>query len=131
MWFLCRRGLQNRKPAMHEMSLVQTLLDQIAATVQASGHAGRVQTVELIVGRLSGVHVEALRFAFEVLAPSSIAAGAELRIEQPCAVIACRDCGLRNEVIDMTMNCPACGSGQIAIEGGRELLLQSLELAEL
>jgi hydrogenase nickel incorporation protein HypA/HybF len=115
---------------VHEFSLVQALLEQVAAEVEKLDHAGPVQAIDLAVGRLSGVHVDSLRFAFELLAPESFAAGAELRISQPRAAVRCRACAAATEIDELVMRCPQCGSDQIAIVGGQDLVLQTIELAE-
>jgi len=115
---------------MHEMSIVQTLLEQIELEVRCSGHAGRVLAVHLVVGRLSGVHVDSLRFAFELLGPGTIAEGAELAVDQPRAELVCRDCHAVHPTDELTALCPDCGSSRVTIQGGQQLLLQSIELED-
>jgi hydrogenase nickel incorporation protein HypA/HybF len=112
------------------MSIAQALIEQVETEVEKSGHPGRVVRLEVIVGRLSGVHADALRFGFEMLSPGTLAEGAELQITQPDAVVHCQDCGARQPVAELTLRCPACGSGQITVAGGQDLLLQSIELEE-
>jgi len=113
---------------VHEMSIVQALIEQVEAEVEKSGQCGRVVGLDLVVGRLSGVHVDSIRFAFEILAPGSILEGSTLRVSEPAAHSDCRQCGARVQIEDLTMSCPRCGSGEIVIDGGRDLLLQSIEL---
>ena len=115
---------------MHEMSIVQTLLEQVESDVRNSGHTGRISTLHLVIGRLSGVHVDAIRFAFELLAPESMASGAELVIDQPRAILCCSACGWQQEIDELQASCPACGSADVTIRGGQELVLQSIELEE-
>lgn len=99
-------------------------MEQVEAEIEKSGQQGRVKGLELVVGRLSGVHVDSIRFAFELLSPGTIVEGAELRIAEPSAVVSCRACKSREPIDDLSMLCPNCGSDDIAIEGGRELVLQ-------
>jgi len=115
---------------MHEMSIVETLIEQVEGEVRQSGHAGQVQQLELVVGRLSGVNVESLRFAFDALAPGTIIEGATLQIDEPPAVCRCLACGKESEIEQMELVCPQCSSLQIVVEGGRDLLLQSIELED-
>lgn len=112
------------------MSIVQALIDQVGAEVAKAGHTGRVVGIELVVGRLSGVHADSLRFAFELLSPGSPVEGAGLRISEPEASAACRACRVVSPTSELTMRCPACGSDQITIQGGQELLLQSIDLED-
>jgi hydrogenase nickel incorporation protein HypA/HybF len=115
---------------VHEFSIIQALIDQVEAELETAEQAGRVVSLDLTVGRLSGVHVDSLRFAFELLAPDTVVAGADLRVSQPQATVACLSCSCREETEEIVMRCPRCGAEQIRIEGGRELLLQSIELEE-
>jgi hydrogenase nickel incorporation protein HypA/HybF len=112
------------------MSIVQALLEQVEEEVARSGYAGRVVAVHLVVGRLSGVHTDAIRFAFELLSPDSIAQHAHLHVEEPRASCRCRQCGAVQEITDIVSGCPSCGHGDIIIQGGQELLLQSIELED-
>jgi len=112
------------------MSIVQALIEQVEAEVEKSGQPGHVIGLDLIVGRLSGVHVDSIRFAYEVLAPGTILEGSALRISEPAAYSNCRTCGAREVIEELSMYCPRCGSGEIAIDGGRDLLLQSIELEQ-
>ncbi len=112
------------------MSIVQALLEQVESEVKRSGHAGRVVRVDLVIGRLSGVHVDSIKFAFELLSPGSIAENAQLHIEQPQARMQCRACGAEQVIEDLTVCCPTCGGAEIAIIGGQELLLSSIELED-
>jgi hydrogenase nickel incorporation protein HypA/HybF len=115
---------------VHELSIVQALLDQVQTEVENSGQRGRVVSLQLVIGRLSGVHVDSIRLGFELLSPDSIAAGADLCIEQPKARCQCAVCGAAPEIDEIVVCCPACGEPNITICGGQELLLQSIELEE-
>lgn len=113
---------------MHEMSIVQALIEQVGQEVARANHGGRIVGLDLAVGRLSGVHCDALRFALDVLAPGTILENAEVRITEPPAVCRCLACEARTEIDEFTVECPQCGSGNIRIEGGRDLMLQSIEV---
>ena len=115
---------------MHEMSIVQALIEQVGAEVEQSGHRGRVVALEVVVGRLSGVHADSLRFGFELLSPGTVVAGAELRITEPEASLRCQACGVLQPLFEFALCCPSCDSDRVTIEGGQELLLQSIELED-
>jgi hydrogenase nickel incorporation protein HypA/HybF len=55
---------------------------------------------------------------------------AEVHIKQPKATCQCGSCGTRSEVDDWFSDCPKCGSAEVTVEGGRELLLQSIEIED-
>ncbi len=115
---------------MHEVSIVETLIEQVEREVERSGHKGRVTRLELVIGRLSGVNIDSIRFAFEMLAPGTLLEAARVHIDEPKATCCCRSCGARAAVDGLVAQCPACGSGDAFIEGGRDLLLQSIELED-
>jgi hydrogenase nickel incorporation protein HypA/HybF len=115
---------------MHELSIVEALIDQVGKELERPGQQGRVTRVEVSVGRLSGVNCDSLRFAFNLLAAGTTVADAELVTHEPKAVCHCHACEAKLEIDDLVVQCPRCGSGQITIEGGRELVLQSIEIVE-
>ena len=115
---------------MHELSIVEALIEQVRAELQRSGNCGPVKRLELAVGRLSGVHCEALQFAFELLAPGTAVSGAALSIRQPPAVSHCRQCGAETEIDEVVSGCPRCRSPEIVIDQGRDLMLESIEIED-
>lgn len=115
---------------MHEVSIVESLIEQVEREVAQSGHQGRVLHLELIVGRLCGASADAIRFAFELLAPETFLKDAELTIHEPRAVCCCAACGGRSEIDELVSVCPQCGSSRITFEGGQDLLLESIDLED-
>ena len=113
---------------MHELSIVESLVEQIEREVDRSGHGGRVRRLELRIGRLSGVNCESLRFAFELLAVDTRIEGAEIDIEEPPAISTCHDCNAKCELDELLLKCPKCDSTNVTVDGGREMLLESIEL---
>ena len=111
---------------MHELSLMTTLLDDaIAATDGAPICALRVR-----VGPLSGVVVDALRFAFEALAPETPARGARLDVEETAPAFHCPRCGADYSTPVGSYQCPSCGSADGELRGGDELELVSIEVPD-
>jgi len=106
---------------------MQSALDAIRH--QAEKHsATRVSRIDLRIGTLAGVDHAALRFAYEALAPGSIAAGAELEIESVAARAHCAACGTEFGVErGFIFKCPHCGEYSGDIRAGRELGIARLE----
>jgi hydrogenase nickel incorporation protein HypA/HybF len=115
---------------MHELSIAEALIEQIGEELGRAGQRGTVKRLELAVGRLSGVHCDALRFGFEMLTEGTPLQGAELSIREPPAVARCGACGESTELAEMVAACPRCGSPDIAIEEGRDLILETIEIED-
>jgi hydrogenase nickel incorporation protein HypA/HybF len=116
--------------AMHELSIVEALVEQVGTELERAGQAGRVARIDLSIGRLSGVHCDSIRFAFGLLAPGTVMESADLVIDEPKAVCNCRTCGTKIEIDDLVVQCPRCNGDDITIEGGRDLVLHSIEVEE-
>jgi hydrogenase nickel incorporation protein HypA/HybF len=111
---------------MHELSIAD------AVVAIASRHAGgrRVARVELKVGHLRQVVPDALEFAFGLVADGTPVAGAELVIEVVPAAGACRACGIESELPGFPLLCAGCGSADLEVVRGEELLVDAIELEE-
>jgi hydrogenase nickel incorporation protein HypA/HybF len=111
---------------MHELSLAESVV------AIASRHAaGRpVARVELKVGHLRQVVPSALEFAFELVAQGTVVEGAELVLEEVPAAGRCRRCGAESELPGFPLACAACGSVDVELLRGEELLVEALELEE-
>lgn len=114
---------------MHEISLVQGLLQQLA-DLAAENEAGKILRVTMEIGPLSGVVVDSFRFGFEILAAESeLVKGARLIIETPPARYACTKCGHVVETVDAKPDgCPACGELMLFPQGGDDLILRQVEM---
>jgi hydrogenase nickel incorporation protein HypA/HybF len=115
---------------MHELSIAEALIEQVKREVHRSGQGGQVQRLELSIGRLSGVSCDSLRFAFELLAPGTLVEKAKVSILQPKAVCRCESCKASTEIDEIVARCPKCGSMDIIIDGGRDLILQTIDLED-
>ncbi|MBI5501263.1 MAG: hydrogenase maturation nickel metallochaperone HypA [Deltaproteobacteria bacterium] len=113
---------------MHEASIAATILERLGEHPDLAGRAIRV--VRLRVGRLSTVVPANLEFMFGVLAEGTPLAGARLEIEEVPARAVCDACGTPFAVDDPVFLCPACGSGSVRLESGRELTIDSVETDE-
>ena len=111
---------------MHEMGITQSIL---AASFDAARDAGmtRITMIRIRVGDLTETVDFALEFAFEALTPDTMAEGAELQIVKVPAKSHCNQCGAEYEHDRYQMLCPTCGSMDVALLQGRELLIESIE----
>lgn len=112
---------------MHEMGVTAGIIE---AAVDAAEQAGatRITRIELTVGEFTEVVEEALRFAFDALAPGTLAEGAELAVNMVSALSRCSDCGVEFSHERFEMTCPECGSIDLEALRGRELQIDSIEV---
>lgn len=114
--------------AMHELSIANRIVELVAEQVDAA--TGRATAVTVRIGALAGVHEDALRFSFDLVREGTPAAAAELRIVHVPVVIWCAACGREATLPGIQkFACPACGTPSGDIRAGRELDLESIDLA--
>ena len=115
---------------MHEMGVAMQIVEIATASIPKDLAGGRVEAVNLKVGKLSAIVVDSLRFCFDAVSRDTALEGARLNITEIPVRAACNAC--RNEwTIDQpAFTCPVCQSGDITLLTGRELDIESIELAE-
>jgi hydrogenase nickel incorporation protein HypA/HybF len=114
---------------MHELSIATSIVEAVTGQLQEHG-GGRVAAVNLRIGRLSCVHEDPLRFSFDLVREGTPLEAAELRIEEVPVAIWCPSCEAERELPGIqSFACPACGTRSGEIRRGRELDLDSIELA--
>ncbi len=102
---------------------------ELAAAEAARAGATQIHRLRLRVGILSGVVPEALRFAFDALAPGSAAAQARLEIEPVTPVAWCARCETEFASEVGAAVCPGCGRVSGELRRGLELELASVEVS--
>jgi len=111
---------------MHELSIASAAL----ATVERHAGGRRVEVVTMRVGRLRQVVPAALEFCFGIVARDTLADGARLEVVVLPAILRCCACARSWEIDLPAFRCPACGGADVTVEGGDELEVHSIELAE-
>jgi hydrogenase nickel incorporation protein HypA/HybF len=117
---------------MHELSIAQGLVDVACEALAAcEPPPGRVQSVLVRIGALSGVVPEALEFCYGLVVKGTALAGSRLMIQDQPVVVFCPRC-LENRTLDedLQFRCPSCNTPTPEIVHGRELELISMELID-
>ncbi len=115
---------------MHELSLAQSIAE-IAQNAASANGEGRIVTVCVRIGELSGVVVDSLTFCFSAITSGTPLEGAALRVERVPLRARCLTCGSVRQVQNLVFLCPSCGSGDLEIIEGRELQVSHIEVEEL
>ncbi|UCE57801.1 MAG: hydrogenase maturation nickel metallochaperone HypA [Candidatus Bathyarchaeota archaeon] len=101
-------------------------------------NAKKVTEVHLIIGKLTFLEVEQVRFSYNILVDGTIMEGSKLYIEEKNGVVKCSICGYEGDFMYQdnpdyhiptpTLRCPKC-EGVVRIVGGRECTIKSIKLA--
>ena len=108
---------------MHELAITESLVAAVAGNVGSS----RVDSVTVVVGRLSGVVADSLPFYFDLCTEGTPLEGAILEILDVPAHARCRSCDAEIELHDMIALCP-CGSADLEILDGQDLTIKQVEV---
>lgn len=112
---------------MHELSLCRAIAR--IATEHARGRP--VLAITLQVGQLRQVVPQTLIYCWKLVSENTPLAGSQLVVESIPALVECASCEGRQPLASVAVRCPACGSDDVAIAGGDEFLVKTLDLAEV
>jgi hydrogenase nickel incorporation protein HypA/HybF len=105
---------------VHEVSLMKNLLRTVEEVAAREGK-GPVKIIHLKIGEMSGVNIDALSFAFEVLSKGTAAEGGRLDFERVALSARCKECGGEFHPEEFVFRCIRCGSPELEILRGREM----------
>ena len=110
---------------MHEYSIVQALVDRVAAEARAH-QATAVHRLSIRIGELSGVEPTLLTTAYETFRERTICEGAALDLQMVAARWECPGCG-RVIVRGDLLTCPTCAV-PARLAQGDEIILDRIEM---
>ena len=121
---------------MHEFSMTTQIVNYVLE--EAKKHnAKRVNEVHLIIGKLTFLGIEQVKFAYDLLVKNTIMEGSKLHIEEKNGIVKCNNCGYEGglkyeddpvyHIPSPTLNCPKCGD-VVNIVGGKECTIKSIKL---
>lgn len=110
---------------MHELSIATNIVE-IAVEYAEKNNASVVKEIEIEVGELSGVVVEALEFAMDSATKQTILENAKVKIDFIHGKAKCNHCGHEFPVSSIYEVCPKCNSYNSEIIKGKELRVKSL-----
>ena len=105
---------------MHEVSLMKNLLAVVEKAAEREG-SDHVDVIHLRLGEMSGVNIDSLTFAFEVLSEGTVAEKGRLEFERIPLVIRCNDCNYDSQPETLVFRCPKCESTKMELISGREM----------
>jgi hydrogenase nickel incorporation protein HypA/HybF len=114
---------------MHEVSIAQSVISIVEKSLPEN-NTKKVTLVYLSIGRLSGIEIEALKFAFSIIKKDSLLKDAEMVIETINGKAICNDCGKSFELSEYATPCPNCESFSLKIIEGKEMNVTHIELED-
>ncbi len=112
---------------MHELSIAMGIVE-IAEKEAKKAQVKELSAIELEIGTLSGVEVDALDFAWPMAIAGSVLEHAEKRINIVNAKARCMDCEHIFDIENLFDPCPKCGSYIKDVFQGKEMRVKSLEV---
>ena len=113
---------------MHELSIVMSIVD-IAQEQAQKAKASAIDEIELDIGTLSGIEMEALEFAWKEGVRETLLEHAVKKINHIQGKAICMDCKAEFEINNYYDACPVCGEHLINIIQGKELRVKSLVIS--
>lgn len=110
---------------MHETSLMYDVLRTIEISA-SDNDIDEVTEIKLVIGNISTILPDALRFAFDSFkGHPPLAADARLILEERLPEVECRTCGEKYPFSPLgDYTCPRCGGYDVKLNGGEELYIE-------
>lgn len=121
---------------MHEFSMTSQIVQNVLAEAEKRG-AKKVTEVHLVIGKLTFLGLEQVRFAYEALTKGTIMEASKLFIEEQEGVVKCGNCGYQGgfkyeddplyHVSMPTLKCPKC-TNAVTITAGKECTVKNIKM---
>jgi hydrogenase nickel incorporation protein HypA/HybF len=111
---------------VHELAVTQSILD----IALKSAPECQVKGITIVLGELSGIVEDSVRFCFEVVAADTPAKGAFLSFHKVAAHLRCTKCAFEFKLDDGDWACPQCGHLGGEVIQGRECYIESIDVED-
>lgn len=113
---------------MHELSIVMGIIN-IAYQQAAKHRSNIIEEIELDIGCLSAIEIDAFEFAWKQAVKHTILEGVIKKINRISGKAKCLDCDFTFAIEHLYDACPVCNSHFIDIKQGKELRVKSFVVA--
>lgn len=110
---------------MHEMSIALGIV-KIATEESVNSEVDRFTGIDLEIGSLAGIEIDALNFVWEAAVRDSVLENAEKKIQIIQAMAKCIDCQNEYKIDFIHQPCPTCDGFRKEILNGKELRVKNL-----
>ena len=112
---------------MHELSLVQNLIEEILS-LSKKEKAKSILSVTVSLGAVSGIAKDAFEFAFQEGADGTLLKNTKLIIEEVPLTVHCADCGKESHPEEFDIDCKLCKSSNVKVTAGKDFQLKDMEI---
>ncbi len=112
---------------MHEMTIAMNIVDIVCQKANEE-KAVKINSVDLVIGELSGIMIDSLEFCFEAACKNTIADGAELNIHKISAEAFCKSCKNIFRLESSFSPCPNCNDFDFELKKGKEFSIKSFNI---
>lgn len=112
---------------MHELAVTESILE-IADQAAKENHGSKVTDIYLVIGQLSSIVDDSVQFYWDHISLGTTCEGAKLHFERRPAILHCKSCDHQYPLGEVLQPCPNCGSFEVFIESGEELLVDHIEI---
>lgn len=110
---------------MHELSIAQSIVE-LAEDVALKEKADSVSSIDIEIGALSGVVLDALEFALEMTVKNTKLENAKINYLKRIGKADCLVCNFQFETNNLLALCPKCNQANFKIIDGKQLRIKSL-----
>ncbi len=111
---------------MHELGLAQDVLGKVKAEAKAKG-LSKITYAKVKIGETLITDPPEFQEIFSTISMGSVAEGMQLELEISPLKALCADCKKEFNSQTPRLDCPHCGSTNIKISSGQELVIEDLK----
>jgi hydrogenase nickel incorporation protein HypA/HybF len=112
---------------MHELSIAQSIID-ITGEYTINNKTRNVKEINIEIGELSGVVIEALEFALEITTKGTSIEKTKCNFLKIPGIGKCIDCDIKFEMHTLMDSCPQCKGFNRTITDGKQLQIKSIKI---
>ncbi|MCP3898346.1 MAG: hydrogenase maturation nickel metallochaperone HypA [Desulfobacteraceae bacterium] len=115
---------------MHEMGIAEKIVEIALASIPEDVKDPKIEKMNLRIGKFASVVEDSLRFCFSIIVKDTPLEDTKLIIKSVPVLVHCNKCGTEWEVDNPIFTCPECEANDLEMLSGREIDIDSIELAD-
>lgn len=112
---------------MHEVAIAEEIRDIVLEKLKKH-KASKVRQIKLLIGELTTIVPEALKFALEIVSENTAMQGAKIQIKTLKTKVKCLKCEKEFKTSDFDYTCRICKSQNVKIIEGKEMIIKTIDM---